>query len=195
MVQKEVRRFQVAVDDPERVGLGESFARLQKAPDCVVDRQRAALLEDAREIDAIEVFHDHVGLAAFERSHVEYARYVLARKRSSGAGFPKETLDGVGIARGLHSHELNRHTLRELKMVRREDDSHASRAKDVIDPILAHDDLPGRGEVRIRRIRGGRGRRLPPGAWSHAAWLIVTWHDSDPAKRVGARLRGADDRG
>ena len=117
--------------------------------------------QDAREIDAIEVFHDHVGFAAFERSHVEYARYVLARKRSSGAGFPKETLDGVGIARGLHSNELNRHTLRELKMVRREDDSHASRAKDVIDPIVAHDDLPGRGNQYAAFAAGGAGGRRP----------------------------------
>ena len=65
---EEVRRLEVAVDDAERVRLGDRLAGLEHEVDRLLDGQRAALLEPRGEVPALEVLHHHVRRAVLERA-------------------------------------------------------------------------------------------------------------------------------
>ena len=88
---EEVRGLQVAVDDPERVRVGDGLAGLKDEVDGQLDGQGAPLLDPRREVAALEVLHDDVRRAVLQRADVEHASDVLALDLHGGSRLAQRT--------------------------------------------------------------------------------------------------------
>lgn len=142
--EKEVRGLEVAVNDPQRVRLGERVARLQHVVDRLFRRQRPSRLEHAGEVGSVQVLHDDVRSTCLQRAHVADLRDVLALELHRGARLAQEARDRVRAAQRLGQHELERHGRVEMDMRRGDDDPHATYAEHPRDTVLAGEDVPGR---------------------------------------------------
>jgi hypothetical protein len=124
------------MNDSGRVRLGNGFARLLNEARRQVHGHRSLFEKNLTEILAVEKLHDHVRSARFELADVEDLRRVFAPQLCGRSGFANETLDRFGIAESLVANELDGDELVELLVSRRDDDAHASDAKDAFDPVL-----------------------------------------------------------
>jgi len=138
--------------DAARVRFGERLGALQH----VVDRERRGhapfSLENAREVAPLEVLHDHVGRAVVEGPYVEDTDAMLAANLDRRASLAQKPLDDLGVIAHRPVQALDGHALVELKMRRRDDGAHSSRAEDPLDPILPQEDRarsPERSEVDV----------------------------------------------
>ena len=105
---EEVRRLEVAVDDPRRVHLGERLARLEPDLARLVDRQRALRVDEHPEVGALEVLHHDVRRRRRStRPTSLHARDVLALHLGGDLRLAQEALDGLLVAHGLGSEELD----------------------------------------------------------------------------------------
>ena len=166
--EKEVRRLEIAVDDPERVRLGERVARLDHAIDRVRDVELPALLDDGAEIAPCQVLHHHVRRAALERPDVGHAGDVLALDADRRLRLAEKPRDDLLVPRELGLQELERHPLAEMHVHRGDDDSHRPFTEDFLDAVLAREDVPF-----VRR---------------HLAWLSGR-HVSSGSRKVGPPAR------
>ena len=139
--EKEIRRLQVAMDDSERVSLGDALARLEQVFDRFSDRQRPALGEHLAEIAPLEELHHDEGRALRRLPDVGDSRDVLALDPHRRARLTKKPGDGLRVTGRLREQELDRVRFLELEVGNGEDDAHPSDADDAIDPVLVRDDL------------------------------------------------------
>ena len=95
--QKRFAGFEIAVDDAERVRLGDGLARLEHELDGLLDRQRTRSARAAREVAPLQVLHHDVRSAGLQRPHVDDARDVLALDLDRRAGLADEPRDGLGV--------------------------------------------------------------------------------------------------
>jgi hypothetical protein len=65
------------MDDAERVCFGDRFASLKEIVERFFDRQLPAHVELGRQILSVQVLHDHVRCALFQRAYVDHAGDVL----------------------------------------------------------------------------------------------------------------------
>ena len=100
---EEVRGLEVAVDDAERVRVGDGDAGLEHELDRLLERERAALLEHGGEVAPLEVLHHHVRSAGLERADVEDAGHVLARDLHRGPGLAGEAGDDLRASEHLRA--------------------------------------------------------------------------------------------
>ena len=97
--QKEVRRFEIAVHDPERVRVRDRFDRLEDAIGRALHREWPGDLEVLGQVHPVEVLEDHVRRAVLEGAHVHYARDVIARdsRRLLGIAIPGGDRQEAGV--------------------------------------------------------------------------------------------------
>ncbi len=137
------------MDDPERVRFGDRLARLEDEVDRLQQRKRPALLEQAGNVGPGEVLHDQVGNTVLERPDVEDAGHVLALNGRRRPGFAEESSDPLGALHGLWKEDLDRDALAEREVQRGHHDPHGSFAEDVLDLILAGDEIALLGPSRV----------------------------------------------
>ena len=90
---EEVRRLDVAMDDAERVRLGDALARLQHQIDDGLRHLRAVVAQDLVEVVALEVLHHHERRAVGHRADVHHARDVLAAQPDRRLRLAQEARD------------------------------------------------------------------------------------------------------
>ncbi len=141
--------------DAERVRLGDGLARLQHVVAGDLDRQRSLAREHARQVRALEVLHDEVGQAGLQPAHVEHVGDVIAPELGHRARLAKEPLGNRCVLRERGMYELDGDELVELCVTGCDDDPHPTLADDVLDAVLAPDDVTRGAGQRFH------GRNLP----------------------------------
>jgi hypothetical protein len=99
--------LQVAVDDPNGVGLGQPLGDLRRNREHLLRRQRAACERLAKRLPLDELHRDVE--AAFGFSNVVHRDDVRVVERRGGSGFPLEARHPVGIRRQAAGKHLDRH--------------------------------------------------------------------------------------
>ncbi len=124
------------MNDPERVRLGDGFARLQHIVHGLLDGEATAGVELAREVAAGKELHHHEWRAVLQRADVEHPSDVLALDADGGFRFSKEPLDRLPMLAELGHQNLDRDALLELQMHRGHDVPHAALAEHALHPIF-----------------------------------------------------------
>jgi hypothetical protein len=88
------------------------------------------------------MLHHDVGRAGIERSHVDYARNVIALDVGARSSLAKESRARRGASHGIGQQEFDRDAASELKVRRLDDDADASGSEHPIDPVFFGQDLP-----------------------------------------------------
>ena len=145
---EEVRRLDVAVNDAERVRLGDALARLQHRDRRPPRHLRAVVAEDLVEVVALQVLHHHERHAVGQRAHVHHARDVLAAQPDGGLRLAKEPRDRRLALGHVRQQDLDRDRLLQIEVRRPDDAAHAADTDDLLDPVLAEKDV-----ARIRLLR------------------------------------------
>jgi hypothetical protein len=117
-------------------------ARLQDEVHGLRDGQHAVLRQDAGEIAALEVLHDHVGSAVLETPDVEHPRDVLTLDPDGGFRLTLEARHGRPVGEHSGQQKLQRDLLVEVHVPSRNDNAHAPHPEHLLDPVLARKDLP-----------------------------------------------------
>lgn len=81
------------------------------------------------------------GSAAFQRAHVAHPRNVLALDLHGCARFPRKSRDRLRALRRLRQQELERDLVVQVDVLRSDYDAHAAGAQDLLDPVLAGQDV------------------------------------------------------
>ncbi len=181
--EEQVRGLEIAVDDAVRVGLGEGLAGLQHVLDGLLSAERAALLDEVREVAAFEVLHLHERRAVLEHADVGDLGDVLARDLARGLGLAAEALDELSVLEHLGEQEFQRDLLVELEVGRRDDDAHAALSEDPIDTVFPREHRAGshcaqgpRSPKRTVRMAGDCSMtRGPSTTGARHARRRVTW--------------------
>src|SRR5262249_54878512 len=139
--EEQVRWFEVAMHDAERVDLGQPHHGLQQVVDRRLERPRTALLELGAEITPVEHLHDQVGHSRPEAAEVEYPDEVRARGPSGEPPLTQKPRAQRRVGRELRAHELDGDLLAELRIPRRGDQAHATGAQDLLDDVPPADAL------------------------------------------------------
>ena len=127
--------------DPERVRFGDGLAGLKQELDGLLDAQRSLLGQPGAEVGAVEELHDDVRRAVLQRADVDDPGDVLALDLDRRSGLAVEPRHRLLIGGGLGEQEFQRDALVELQVVRGDDDAHAARAEDALDPVLSSKDI------------------------------------------------------
>ena len=160
-IDHHVGRLQIAMDDSQAVGSGESGAEIAGDVECLVVREFSNAPQKRGEVLAIDVLHgDEV--MAFPLHHVVKAADVGMRDLPTKADFAVETLEPLGVGPGK---KLQRYLLSEL---------HILGAVDLPHPALPkqRDDAEAIGQHRARREAA-----LAPGAARGSLQLRLVIHD------------------
>ena len=112
-IDHDVLRFQVAVHDPELVGLGQPLADLLGDVNCFPGAQRPYPPERAFQVFARNILHGDVG-HPLGFAQVKHAADILVSDLSGKFQFIPETLDDFVIGRDLGFEELQSHFLPEF---------------------------------------------------------------------------------
>jgi hypothetical protein len=136
-LQEQIRRFQIAMHDPQAVRFRDRFTRLQQVIDRLGQRQLLFALAQLRQILALQVLHDDEGLPVFQRARIENANHVVTLDPDGGSRLADQTrcqLRRIGV---LTAHQLDRHSLLQLHVLRRKHHAHAPFAQHGLEPIFA----------------------------------------------------------
>ena len=139
--QKEIRRLEVAMDDPLGVGRGHRFACFDDVTHRLVDRETSAAGDERAEVLALQVLHDDVRGAVGEHADVEDARDVLALEFCRRPRLARKARDEVRPAERARQEKLERDPPIEIEMVRHDDDAHPAGAEDPFDAVLPGNDV------------------------------------------------------
>jgi hypothetical protein len=134
--EEEVRGLDVAVDDAQRVGLGQRLAGLHHVARRVADRQGSALADQPSQIAPVEQLHDEVRDAVLDPG-VEDPHGVLAAQAHGGAGLAFEARRGARARRPQQ--ELDGQRLVQVQVCRADDNPHATATELGVDAVLAAD--------------------------------------------------------
>ena len=164
---EEILRLDVAVDDPERVGLGDPFDGLKDVVNGLGGAPRAALGDELSEVLPHEELHDHVGPPPSSLPTSIDPDAVLALQLHRSARLAEKALDRLFVSRGLAAQQLQGKARLELDVPRRDDDPHPPHPKHPLDAVLPAEHvtrLDGRFGVEEgghRTIARGRGTTRP----------------------------------
>jgi hypothetical protein len=201
--QKKVLRLQVAMHDAKRVGLHHGLAGLEQVPDCILDWQRAVLLELRREVMALQVLHDHEGRSVLEPAHVDDSGHVLAVDLGRSPGFAGEALHDLGHRPRVGEQALDRDALVEVDVARRNDDAHTPGTQHLLDPIFAGENiafaqarrrLHSLIQSRLPPARSSRGTRQPPQVATLSSTALIARVNADARPRTAAKADQKDRR-
>ena len=155
--EEHVGRLDVAVDDAERVRLGDARARLAEVVDGVGHREDPARLHELRQVLALEHLHDDVRRAGGEIGDVEHPHHVVALDAVGALGLEHEAVDGLVVGGGGRPEELDGDRVVEEEVAGGHDDAHAAGSEAALDEVLAGDDLADDRKPRlVRRLRCDR---------------------------------------
>ncbi len=159
--EEEVRGLEIAVDDVERVRLGERAARLVGEGHGLLPGELAAALAGERgDVGALQVLHHHEGRAVLQRVDVHHAHDVLAGEAERGARLAEHARGHGVVVEERRVQHLDRDELVEAEVARLEHEAHAAAAEDALDRVFAREDAidPGGVAHRFRdgALRGGR---------------------------------------
>ena len=133
--------------DPGEVGLGDGGERLEHVVDDLGDRERPALLQDAREVLSFEVLEHDVGEAAVELAHVHHRGHVVVLDARRGARLVEEARRRLGVPGRLGKEDLQRDPLVESLVLRGVDDAHAALPDDPLDAVLPEHRIAGQRQT------------------------------------------------
>ena len=115
--EEEVRRLEVAVDDAERVRLGDAPRTPGgRSSTASATASAPALRDEVAEVAALEVLHHHVGRAGLERADVDDAGDVLALELHGRARLAEEARDRLGVPSPSGSRNLSATRCVELEV-------------------------------------------------------------------------------
>ena len=134
--EENVVGLEVAVDDPGGVRAHESAQDLSRDVNGFPNRQHAVALEPAPEVLAGEQLHHEKGQSLLGGTGIEDVHDVLALDDARRLGLALKALGRAPVASGLAGQKLQRDTLADRRIRRREDRSHAAPAEHAVDPIL-----------------------------------------------------------
>ena len=151
--EEEVGGLEVAVDDAERMRLGQRLARLQDVPHGLRDRQPLASVEHSGQRLPVEVLHDHEGDTLPGAPHVHDPDPVLALDPRRRPRLPQESLEHLPVEH-VPQHDLDGHPLGQLPVVRGQHKPHATPPEDLLDEVLVGDE-GARDKQRFGEVRRG----------------------------------------
>ena len=135
------------MDDARRVRLRERLERLQHVVDDLGERQRPLHGEQLLEVAALEVLHDEEGRARGRGTDVDDAGDVLARDARGGLGLASEALDDRSELAASARRTLTATRCFENEVLGRVDDAHAALSGDLLEAVLAGDDIADLGHL------------------------------------------------
>ena len=146
---EEVRRLDIAMNDPDGMRLGERLARFTYIRCRLLRREHTTLVEHRFEIRALEVLHDDERRPCLEPAHVEHRGDVTTPQLRDGARLAEEALHALHVAKHRRQHELDGADLVEIDVRGRDDDPHRADAEHALDAVLPGEDLadPYRGDA------------------------------------------------
>ena len=156
--QKKVRRFDVAMNDPGRVGGGEAERRLHQDVGGVGEREPAFAPEPRGERLALEPFEDEVRRAIRELLDVEQLGDVGALEAARRLRFAQEAERAL-VGLRARAKELERDLAAEPHVVGGEDDPHPAFAEHAFDAVFAADDHARQKDGGLARRRARLGDR------------------------------------
>ena len=195
----DVRRLQIAVDDPSRVGGGERRRQLPPDGQHPVDWQALAF-EPRRQALAFDVLHHDEGAILVLDDVVNRGDVGMGHARG-GAGFGTDPFLGGLIGGERADDAFQRHFAPQPRIVAEKDVAHAAAADRIDDHVRP--DLHSRLDVvgRVARIRSGRlGEEIAAVAGEHGDDLagerrIAALLADEPLSfRRRPSQRGGDDR-
>ena len=136
LVDEDVLRLDVAVDDAAPVRGAERAGDLDRVGDRLVDRQAPEPADPVLERLALDVLEDDVG-APVLLARVDHADDVRVRELRDGARLAAEALELVGLGRDVAVHELDRDAALQRGVEGAVDRRHAARAHLGIEPVAA----------------------------------------------------------
>ncbi len=148
-VDEEVGGLDVAVDDPDLVGVAEALEHLMHDGDPGREGQGRTVAQGLEQVAALEELHHDVGRPVGVIAEVEDGHHVRVHHAGHRPGLALEALLVLGVVRDLGEHDLQGHVALEERVVRVVDRSHGSLAQEPDDLVLA--DAP-----RRRGLRQGR---------------------------------------
>lgn len=132
---EEVRRLEIAVDDPLRVGHGQALRHLDRVVEGLAHRERA-LRKPRRQRVSLQELRHHVG-RAIVGPDVVHGQDVGMVQRAGGAGFLLEATDAFGVLGDRGGQDLDRHFAPEAGVAGAIDLAHpagADERQDLIGP-------------------------------------------------------------
>ena len=157
--QHQVRRLDVAVDQPALVGRTQPDRNLADDLAGVGHGQRADAIDDLRQVEPLDVFHDQV-VAALGLAGVHGANDVRMVELPDGLHFPLETGDPLRILGQAGGENLDGDQLAELPVPGFIDGAHASLAQNLQQVVLQEAARTGQ---RRRKGRWGLGSLIVAG--------------------------------
>ncbi len=141
LVEDQVGRLDVAMDDTLLVGVVEAEGRLPDGIHGVANRQRSLLLDLRVEIGAVDVLHrqvvDGAGGVEVERPHD-----VVMGEPERLAGLALEPGEIRRLVHVLHREHLDRHLAVEVDVLGQVDAAHAPRPEEAEQPVLPQHEAP-----------------------------------------------------
>lgn len=142
--QKDVRGLEVTMHDAERMRFGKRVACLKQDGSSIRNGQWATFFDDFGEVLALEVFHDHVGLAILELTDVLHLDHMVALEARADSRLTQKAIDGLATRSALgRKHHLDREQLTEACVPRGNDHAHATLSDDAFDAVFAEQDVAG----------------------------------------------------
>ena len=164
VVEHEVARLDVAVDNPQGMGGPEPAGRVNEAVDGLGDRHRAALADDAVEVAPLDVVHDQRNGRRDLLLGVLSGHEVGMLEAAGGLDLATKPHDGIAVARERRRQDLERAHCSQPAMSRLEDDAHPSLPELVEDEIVADQEAAAFLLVDGCCLVGGDLARLDQGA-------------------------------
>ncbi len=206
LVDQDVGRLDVAVDDPPLVGIGQRLGHLAGEADRLVDRQLPLALEAGRERLALDHRHHVVEDAALGARIVHRQDVGVAEPRRD-LDLAQEPLGAEGLGQ-LGAHHLDRHLAVVLEVLGQVHRGHAALAQHPLDPValgqrpadpvdldrpgghgaLGHPRLGGRGRAALEAEEGLVGERslaVGAGAWHGGHGTPKLWRGPLKKRRDG----------
>ena len=171
---QDVGRLDVAVDEPARVRRVERVRDRREQGDGALGLERAVRLDDAVEIDAVDVAHDDVEPAVLlaRVEHLDDARMLDLGGRAPLALEARAEADVVGEVR---RQQLDRPRLVEVQVAAAVHRAHAALADHRLDPVTRDDGA----DHRIRRQQSFLPRfRAPAKRRGQSSSRISSWPPS-----------------
>ncbi len=137
--EEQIARLEVAMDDAERVGLGERTARLRDVARRDGDRDRATRAQQLRQVATVEPLHHDERRAVVGAADVEHPAHVLVLELRRGARLAQEPLDGDRLVDETLGEQLQRHRRAQVDVLGREHRTHPATADHALDAVLARD--------------------------------------------------------
>ncbi len=144
LVDHDVLRLEVPVDDPQTMGLGQSLAELLGDRDGPAYAERARLADEPLQVLARNILHGDEG-RALGPAQVEHPADVAVTDLPGEFQLVRETLDRLPIEGDLRLEELEGDLLLDVGVVDLVDASHAAVAQ-FLDDLVAAGESGARGE-------------------------------------------------